>query len=326
VVVFLVAATGAAAADPVAESNPLPSLRWSGGEINVESLASLAGHDWDTIALGDAKLDGSVIEPLRHARSIQTLRLFGIGLSGQCGRLKNVKGLKGLEIAGTNLTALDLEQIGELTDLEYLSLWGELTINVSGAREIAKLTKLKTLRLYLVNLDDASFTEFKPLVLLEELDLSHTRVTDEGLRVVEGMSRLKVLNLTRHPDWLIKPQLTNACVPTLMRLKELRSLTLSGKITDKGLTFLARLPHLKNLSVHGTEITSAGLSALQHSTIESVTVSSSQMGIGAQNGGAVHLKNCRTLKSVTIIGKFLSEQVITELQMLLPEIGLSFTG
>src|SRR5207244_2409672 len=115
-------------------------------------------------------------------------------------------------------------------ELEHLKLPGELTINVSGAREIARLTQLKSLDLSQVNLDDASFIELKPLVLLEKLDLSHTRVTNEGLRLLAGMPRLKELSLTRHPDWLVKQQLTDACVPSLMRLKELETLTLSGKI------------------------------------------------------------------------------------------------
>lgn len=325
-IAFVIIAASTSAADHGIEPEQRPSLRWSGGEINVESLASLAGRDWDTITLFEAKLDGTVIEPLRHARSIRSLRLQGTGLSGQIGRLKNVNGLTGLEIGGTNLTALDLEQIGLLTDLEHLSLPGDLTINVSGAREIAKLTKLKSLRLYLVNLDDASFAELKPLVQLEKLDLSHTRVTDDGLRIVEGMPLLKELHLIRHPDWLVKPQLTNACVPSLMRLKELRYLSLSGSLSDKGFAFLARLPNLKSINIYGTEITSEGLSALENSTIESITLSSSQMGIGGLYRGAVHLKNCRTLKSVTVIGKFLSEQVMTDLQMLLPEIGLGFQG
>ena len=222
-------------------------------EVTPEAIARLAGKHWGTVTLVSAKLDATILEALSHAASIHTLRLFGgAGLNGQIPRLQHVKGLRGLEI-GAPLTGYSLEAIAALTQLEELGLPQELTINVSGARELAKLVNLKSLGLYLVNIDDASFVELRPLVRLERLDLTHTRITDKGLRTIENMPHLKTLELDRYR--FQKEQLTERLVcHRILRLSELETLSLSGKITNVGLVQVAKLPKLKSLGIFHTEI------------------------------------------------------------------------
>src|SRR5262249_8190596 len=130
---------------------PLPNISLTGNEVTPEAIAKLADCEWGTVTLAGARLNGTIIEPLRHVPSIRTVRLFGDQLSGQIGRLETVKWLVDLEI-GAPLIGLDLEVIARLRNLERLSLPQDLTINVSGAREIAKLVQLKSLRLYKVNI------------------------------------------------------------------------------------------------------------------------------------------------------------------------------
>jgi beta-lactamase regulating signal transducer with metallopeptidase domain len=159
---------GAAKPSKAEAPAPLPDIRLTGDEVTPETITKLSNRNWGMITLADARFNGEVIERLRHVPSIHTLRLFGEGLSGQIARLQAVKGLVGLEISEP-LKGRDVEAVGQLSNLESLSLPQEMTINVSGARELAKLVKLKSLRLYNVNIDDAAFVELRTLVRLQAM-------------------------------------------------------------------------------------------------------------------------------------------------------------
>jgi len=307
--------SGALEATAVAPA-PLPDIRLTGDEVTPEAIAKLADREWGTVTLAGARFNGAIIEGLRHVPSIHTLRLFGDGLSGQIPRLETVKGLVGLEI-GAPLKGRDLEAIARLPNLERLSLPQDLTINVSGAREIAKLVQLKSLGLYNVNIDDASFVELRTLVRLEELDLTHTSITDEGLITVVQMPLLRTLELHRYP-FHTSQQLSDACLASIAQLRELERLSLSGKVTDAGLKQVARLPKLKSLSIHNTKITGNGLAALADSSIEDLTLDSGQIS----EDGVLELKKCSKLKRVTVIGQPTGQE--SRWPLLLPNLDWGF--
>ncbi len=338
---------GPAAAPNNARNNPAdgaqadgatapPDLRLEGAQVTVDAVKTLAGEDWGTVTLADARFDGAVIEALRHAKSIRTLRLFGQGFSGQIPRLQHVAGLVGLELGGP-LIGRDLQAIGELTRLERLALPQELIINVTGARSLAKLIHLKSLGLYNVDIDDASFAQLKPLAQLEELDLTHTRVTDSGLSVLAAMPRLKRLELDRHPAWLIPQQLSDKCVPLLAKLTDLQELSLSGAVTDAGLKQLAGLPKLKRLMILNTQITGAGLAALANSPVETLVMG--PMGLEQLRRppgepptpaellrrvpALASLRKLRALKHVAIVGE-LPPINLDSLKKAVPGVGWSF--
>ena len=202
--------------------------------------------------------------------------------------------------------------------MQSLKLPQDLTINVLGAREIARLTNLTSLNLYNVNVDDAGLAELSTLVILERLDLTHTRVTDEGLKVLTHFPKLKTLELDRHPSWFIKQQLSNNCLAVIGQLPDLERLSLSGKINNEGLPQLARLRKLKHFSILGTDITAAGLGALEDSSIESLMLSPDQLG--HLRGDMANLKKLKTLKFVWVSGKFISEEFMEECTTGFPDI------
>lgn len=310
----------------------LPSVSLKGSEITDQAIQRLAKQRWDTVRLSDgeshvrSKVNWGAAENLRQATSIRALHLSGQDVARHIHLAKRIKGLVELSVDAP-MTTRTLEEIAELSDLTSLRLSHDLTISVSGARAIARLVKLKALNLAFVDIDDASFVELGSLVDLEVLDLSGTRITDEGLATLQKFPRLRKLELIRH----FEPPLTDGCVRSIVGLKELQHVSMSGAITPEGLAQVVKLPKLKSLSIWNTDISSGGLAALENSSIESLSLKSGQAGIDAD--GTVDLKvleplkNCRMLKHIHVKDKQVpSEQTLESLQRAVPEISWTFSG
>ncbi len=304
------------------DAEKLPDLRLAGDEVTVEALNQLVGRHWGRVSLLSAKFTGTMFESLNRAASIQTLRLSGQETSGHIPRLRKVPGMVGLELYGT-LEMRDLEAIGSLTQLERLSLPQKLMLTVTGAKEIGKLHNLTSLRLYGVDVDDPSFQELRTLSRLQELDLTHTRITDEGLAALKDLAELKSLALSRHRSPHIKQQLTDACLPTVVQLQKLEYLSISGRITDQGLEQIARLPALKHLSLLGTEISSHGLAALADTKIESLTIAPHHLATMPVAGEELPLRRMKFLKSMTVNGN-IGAFDYAAVQKTYPGIGVGF--
>lgn len=107
-----------------------------------------------------------------------------------------------------------------------------------------------------VTVNDKLMKKVGVLKRLEQLSLSHSKVTDNGLQYIVGMPLVK-LDLSgtsvtdRGLDYIAK-------VPTLYRLD--LSVT---KITDEGLKKLAPLKKLSIIVLSGTAVTDAGVAYLQ---------------------------------------------------------------
>jgi hypothetical protein len=116
---------------------------------------------------------------------------------------------------------------------------------------------------------------------LETLELSGTRVTDEGLQALPRLPKLKQLGLgnTQIGDkglaavlkdrsslevlWLQGTQITDESLALLKDAKRLRFLFLDDtQIRDAGLRHLYDLPALWTVHVDGTQVTSEGMAAI----------------------------------------------------------------
>lgn len=304
----------------------LPSIRLQGEHVSVERLRQLEGKTWGSVTLVDGPLNGRIAHALARANSIHTLRVFGGDIAGNISWLDVVPGVVELELGGT-IIARDIRAISEMAQLERLKLPQEITSNISGARSLAQLVNLKSLGLYHVDIDDASFSELASLVHLEDLDLTHTRVTDDGLKTLAYFPRLKQLHLHRFPSWFIPEQLTDEGVLRIVQLRKLEVLSISGKITDVGLKRLAALPNLKRLELLNTEITADGLAALKNSPVEYLMLDASLVDLGplGRDSVARHLRACRNLKAVTFNGSYQSWADGSEpLHKLLPGVAIDF--
>jgi hypothetical protein len=112
--------------------------------------------------------------------------------------LRTQPGIKTLQLGGPTLTDKGLESLADLTGVRELILWWATEITDAG---VAQLSRLRRLQL---------------------LDISLSRLTDEGVR-------------------------------SLAMLPELEELSIQGKFTDKSLLYLSRAGHLKSLRLRGGE-------------------------------------------------------------------------
>jgi hypothetical protein len=133
------------------------------------------------------------------------------------------------------------------------------------------------------------------------------------------MPRLRALELHRHPSWHTSQQLSDACLASIGRLRELERLSLSGKVTDAGLKQVARWPNLKSLQILNTEITGNGLAALADSSIEHLTLGARQIG---EDRNLEPLQKCPKLKRVSVIGQPRGQEC--KWPLLLPNIDWDF--
>jgi hypothetical protein len=110
----------------------------------------------------------------------------------------------------------------------------------------------------------------KPIV---SVDLGFTKMTDEGLKELAGLKRLKVLYLHR-------TEVTDAGLKEVARVEYLEKLYLGGtQVTDTGLLELNGLKQLQILDLRFTRVTEAGAADLQKA------LPRLKINLGGGNGG-----------------------------------------
>jgi Leucine-rich repeat (LRR) protein len=91
---------------------------------------------------------------------------------------------------------------------------------------------------------------------LTVLDLGDTRVGDDELASIEGMTNLRTLNLAN-------TEITDNCAQHIRHLARLERLSLCNtRITDRGLKQLAGMSSLRGIYLGGTDVTSDGIGCL----------------------------------------------------------------
>jgi Leucine-rich repeat (LRR) protein len=216
--------------------------------------------------------------------------------------------------AGSRLDANEeLRFLSSLQTLEKLhfSLHFLTNVNVkdSGLKHLQTLGNLKELRLSQGRIQNFSL---EPFTQLESLDLSYSTATDEVLKGLAGLGKLRRLNLrdtlitndglaylgnlaTLEEIDLYGLKISDRGVEHLRNLTRLRKLNLlGGTITDAGAEILSGLKELRELNLYRAEITNAGLAriaALRHLSFLDVRYTRATASGVAQLRAA--LPNCR---------------------------------
>jgi Leucine-rich repeat (LRR) protein len=105
--------------------------------------------------------------------------------------------------------------------------------------------------------NDAEMVDLAALPKLERLDLSHTRISDEGLLHLRPARQIQDLNL------LYAEQITDQGMNAIRDWHTLKVLNVRGtRITDSTLAMVAKLTQLESLDIASTAVTENGLAGL----------------------------------------------------------------
>jgi hypothetical protein len=136
---------------------------------------------------------------------------------------------------------------------------------------LKRLSRIETLALYHDKITDVSLHQLKGLKQVQSLVLYNTLVTDEGLTDVAELSQLEslsfrpiVVGILPPPDEVRRPRITDAGLSHLARATRLQWLDLAGTdVTDAGLESLKALTKLEKLDVYDTHVTAEGVKRLK---------------------------------------------------------------
>ncbi|MCO6456657.1 MAG: redoxin domain-containing protein [Pirellulaceae bacterium] len=146
--------------------------------------------------------------------------------------LTGLPGLRHLSLAGSQVTAEDLEAVGGLDTLVELDLFD-------------------------TQLGDPELAPLAGLPRLERLSLAGTRITDDGLKLLAQCRELRQLDLS----WT---KVSGSTLDALSQLAQLEQLDLSWTaVSDQHAERLAALTQLKLLSVVDSELTAKGVERLR---------------------------------------------------------------
>ncbi len=191
-------------------------------------------------------------------------------------KLGALSGVKSLNLSGTNITHVGLKELENLKQLEELDL-GDTAVTGGELEPLKQLANLKKLSLKGLDVTNAKLDVLETFYKLEDFDLSDTRSdpkADQSIfnraafeRIMNHLPNIKRLNLSGSPVNDLKG------LNSLSRLEEL-----DLQMTDIGnddLNYLKdHCPNLRRLNLSITNVTDAGLAALQnHHKLEELNLS-----------------------------------------------------
>ena len=143
-------------------------------------------------------------------------------------------------------------------------------------------------------ISDVEMIELARLPDLERLDLSHTRISDEGMLNLKPAPKISELKLF-YSEWI-----TDQGMTAIKEWKHLKRLDLRGtRISDGTLEIVGKLTGLEALDIAHTEVTDVGLENL----ITLVNLKELALGRGRlSNAGLVALRMLPTLTVLDLSG------------------------
>jgi hypothetical protein len=195
---------------------------------------------------------------LQTSRNLERLELNGADISDA--GLTHLSGLSKLEALGVvnspKVTDATVEiVVPTLPSLTMLNLGAGLTDR--SLPIIGRCQGLRKLTLSRTKVTDQGIANLEGLTRLSDLILDQTAMTDDGLAFLAGMVELRSLRLR-------ETKITGKGFEHLGKLQKLFIVELDGSdFSDEGLPFLARLNSLQTVYLERTKVSDAGLIQLQ---------------------------------------------------------------
>ncbi len=171
---------------------------------------------------------------------------------------------------------------------DIISAWLPHSASETELIRLENLSRLEELDLSLSSITDEGMEHLKRLTRLKVLELFHTAITDAGMVKIEGLTNLEFLDLS-------VTAVSDSGLTHLRRLSRLRELKLGfTKITDAGLAHLAVLPNLEAVCLDGTGVTDEGVALLNTTKLR-------ELGLRATNVSDTRLRQLgKALPKLTI--------------------------
>ena len=184
------------------------------------------------------------------------------------------------------LAVVGMLHAGDVTDW-VAGLGGKVERNAAG--------KVVAVNLRGTWADDVEMIDIGRLPKLQRLDLSHTRITDEGMLNLKPATQIEDLNLY-YSEWI-----TDQGMTAIKNWKKLKRLDVRGtRISNGTLEIVSHMPQLEALDISNTQVTDNGMDMLI--TLTSLKELSLGQGRRGRAGDLGFLRVLTTLTSLDIGG------------------------
>ncbi|KAM3822764.1 uncharacterized protein M6D78_018306 [Vipera latastei] len=268
------------------------SLDWTGVTERTLQLLPRCAPQLCELSLKQTGI--SDVSPLRRSEALQRLFLDGTRVSeASLQALSSHPVLSCLTLSGVH--SVDGNRALELVSalpLTRLGLPGRHTVTDVGLAAVCRLAGLQELDLTdYIHISDEGLRPLAGLCRLRRLSLAHTRVTDEGLPHLRALRHLEELRLDR---LAVSSARVAHC---LAGLPHLQVLSLAGTAVGDSVARLglAGCRHLLKLNLSNTRLTDRGLRFLAHLPLVQLNLDGS--GVSAA-GVAELLAACPTLAHI----------------------------
>ena len=186
----------------------------------------------------------------------------------------------------------------------------------SDVADLARIPDLKRLDLSLTRISDQGLRHLRPAPQIVELNLYYAElITDDGMSAIRGWKHLKRLNLRG-------TKITDKTLEMLATVPTLESLDIGfAEITDVGLDHLSVLPNLRELTIGGNKLTDLGVQMLrQLSQLTHLDLGGSQRtdsglwSVTITDGGMDSVATLSTLKELRLNGTAVSGRGLERLK------------
>lgn len=245
--------------------------------------------------------------------------------------IMKVRGLKRVDLSGTDITSDALRTISKMGSIETLLL-NDINAKPQDYLVIADMKNLRELHLQGTSVKDETVSKLSSLPRLETLDLRDTTISDDAMRLLSASKSLRVLLLsgTAVSDrglayisqmplgalQLADTKVTGAGLRQLSKMNSLYQLRLNGlSIGDNDLSALSSLPKLNYLELKRTSIRGDGLkfliplAELRHIQLDNTLISDS---------AASNVLNMAGLKELSLSGTPVTDSFIEQVAARLP--------
>jgi hypothetical protein len=182
----------------------------------------------------------AILTTLSELETLQT-NLMEVSDDGvkQLAQLKKLRNLKFFH-PGKSFTGSGLASLAAMSNLEALTVAGSFTFGDDGMAAVAKLTQLKSLRIW------------------------HDGQTNEGVRKLAELRNLKSLTLGQRLTYKPPASPSDETIAILAEMKSLETLQLEeARLTLAALSKLKQLPNLKALTLNGIDLPEEQVARLQ---------------------------------------------------------------